>query len=336
MNDRRDSVTLEDVARASGYSRATVSRVVNGDPRVDPVIAASVEKHVAKLGYVSNPSARALAGGSSRTIGLVFAETFLELFRNPFWGQLVEPVSNVLWQENYQVSFLVNDRARHDQVLTYLRQRHVDGVILMSLTTESDLTNALAREGFPCVVVGEPEAGVLVPAIDMDNVAVGRLAAERLLEAGAKHPVAIAGRTDMRVSDRRISGFTAGLRNAGIRLASTRVKAGDFTEDGGAAAMAELLATHPDLDAVFAANDRMAIGAMNVLQELGRKIPAEIKVVGVDGSGLGELPRPRLTSVGGDWTAFGHSMAQLMLGALRGDAPTTVLHHPTLIDRDSC
>ena len=130
MSSRQTSVTLEDVAEASGYSRATVSRVVNGDPRVDPLIVAAVTKAVDKLGYVSNLSARSLAGGSSNTIGLVFMESFRDLFRNSFWGEVVDAVSTILWSANYQVAFLVDDRARRDRVLAYLRQRHVDGVIL--------------------------------------------------------------------------------------------------------------------------------------------------------------------------------------------------------------
>ena len=99
--------------------------------------------------------------------------------------------------------------------------------------------------------------------------------------------------------------------------------------------MRALLQSRPKLDGVFAESDRMAIAAIGVLQDSGRQVPGDVAVVGVDGSSMGELMRPRLTSVGADWPAIGHELAEMTLGSIRGDAPTKVLHLPRLIERDS-
>ncbi len=328
-------MTLEDVAKASGSSRATVSRFVNGDPRVSPRTADKISKAIETLGYVSNPSARALAGGTSKTIGLVFMESFRDLFRNSFWGEVVDAVSDVLWSENFQVAFLVNDRAKQDKVRAYLQQRHVDGVIVMSTSTERDLSATLTQEGFPCVVFGGVPGSGSVPTVDVDNTAVGAMAAGVLLKRGVRRPVVIAGRDDMQVSEVRVRGFIEEMKVAGITITPRDIASGGFTEEGGAAAMRQLARSHPDLDGVFAASDRMAIAAMDVVQDYGRRVPEDVAVVGVDGSSLGDLVRPGLTSIGADWTAIGHELAEQMLGALAGDPPTAVLHQPQLVQRHS-
>lgn len=335
MNRRRTPVTLEDVAEACGYSRATVSRVVNGDPRVNPAIARAVEKAVASLGYVSNQSARALAGGASMTVGLVFLESFRDLFRNPFWGEVVDSLSTVLWKANYQVAFLVNDGSERNRVRAYLRQRHVDAVIVMTSPNDATLIRDLVAEGLPCTVFGSPPLDLAIPAVEIGNIQMGAIAAERLFAKGSRRPVMIAGIPDSEASVMRVDGFLTRARELGLHVSEGEVLPGHFTEAGGAKAMRQLLASHPDLDAVFAASDRMALGAMEVLEDEGRRIPEDIKVIGVDGTAMGELARPKLTSIGADRQAIGHDLAELTLKALRGEEPSRIVRFPHLVERET-
>lgn len=333
MAKRSARVTLEDVARESGYSRATVSRVVNGQASVDPAIAAAVQAAVTRTGYSVNAAARSLAGGASHNIGLVFAEGFRELFQNPYWGEVVEGLSGVLTEHGYRETFLVRDH--RNQLTGLLAHRGLDAVIIMSPEPQDRIETELLRLGIPTVVFGRPTRPRRTPSAAIDEEASGALAAARFAALGRRNPVVIAGRPDMQVSERRVNGFVSTLAGHGITVAPERVAKGDFTLDGGHRAMHALLAGRRAVDAVFACSDRMALGALQALHERGLAVPADVAVIGVDGTALGEQAQPRLTSVGADLFAIGQELARLALAAIAGEPPTSAQFEPTLIQRES-
>lgn len=331
MVRRTAAVTLEDVARASGYSRATVSRVVNGQANVDPAIAAAVQRAIKRTGYAANSAARTLAGGASHNVGLVFVEGFRELFRNPYWGEVVEGIAHTLGAHGYRASFLVRDEGR--QLDTALVQRAVDAVIVMSPGADDRLERRLSRSGIPTVVFGQAVDARRHASALIDEEAAGALAASVLQAAGRTHPVVITGRVDMQVSERRVAGFAAAW--LGAPLATARQAVGDFTVEGGYRAMRELLRRNRAVDAVFACSDLMALGALQALHEAGRPVPDSVAVVGVDGTVLGEQAQPRLTSIGADLEALGRELGALTLEAIAGDPPRSALFTPRVVRRES-
>ncbi len=333
MTKTRKPVTLEDVALASGYSRATVSRVVNGRSSVDPEIARAVQAAIRRTGYSVNTAARTLAGGASRNVGLVFAEGFRELFQNPYWGEIVEGLSAELAGHGYRETFLVRDQQH--RLDDYLAQRTLDAVIIMSPEPGDGLEGRLLRLGIPTVVFGQPSRPLRTPSVMIDEEGSGAIAANHLLAQGRHHPVIIGGRPDMQVSQRRVNGFTDACTRAGIRLGPGRVADGDFTAAGGYRAMHALIDAHDDVDAVFACSDRMALGALQALHEAARQVPAEVAVVGVDGTVLGEQSQPRLTSVGADLEGLGHELGTLTLEAIQGAKARTARFDPALVRRES-
>ena len=321
MSGPPSPVTLEDVARASGYSRATVSRVVNKHASVDKQIAQKVDEAIEALGYVTNPSARALAGGATMT--------------NPYWGAVVEGISAVLWEAEYQIVFLIRDELQRRRVETYLMQHHVDGVVLVSAPRDDDLESTLVKRGFPVVLCGTPFDPSAMSSATIDELQVGRVAAQRLVARGCRNPVVISGRDDMRESHIRPQSFVDSVGDSGIILSPDRILSGDFTEAGGSRAMSELLDRVPDLDGVFACSDRMAIGALNELHERGRRVPDDVALIGVDGTLLGDSARPRLTSVGCNMHGLGRELAALILGAIQGDSVKRVIFPPYLVVRET-
>lgn len=333
MPKRSTRVTLEDVALESGYSRATVSRVVNGQASVDPAIVAAVQAAVAKTGYSANAAARSLAGGASHNIGLVFAEGFRELFQNPYWGELVEGLSGLLTERGYRETFLVRDQ--RNQLDGLLAHRGLDAVIVMSPEPNDRIERELLRMGIPTVVFGHASSPKRTPAAAIDEERSGALAAERFIATNRRHPVVIAGRSDMQVSQRRVDGFVATMAAHGPAIAGDRIANGDFTLDGGYRAMHALLAGRRTVDAVFACSDRMALGALQALHERGLAIPDDVAVIGVDGTALGEQAQPRLTSVGADLVAIGQELGRLALEAIAGEPPHTSRFEPTLVQRES-
>ena len=333
MARQRIPVTLEDVARASGYSRATVSRVVNGLGSVDPAIAAEVREAIRRTGYSVNTAARTLAGGSAHMVGLLFAESFRELFQNPYWGEIVEGLSATLAERDYRESFLVRDHQH--RLDDYLAQRSLDAVVIMSPQPQDRLESRLVKLGIPVVVFGEPRDARKTSAAMIDEERTGALAAQLFAETGRRHPVVISGREDMQVSRRRVAGFADACARTGIRLAEGRITSGDFTVDGGHHAMNALLSRQRRIDSVFACSDRMALGALRALHERGLRVPDDIAVIGVDGTVLGEQAQPQLTSVGADLAAIGRELGNLTLEAIASQPSRRVVFEPNLVRRVS-
>ncbi len=333
MPKPRKPVTLEDVARASGYSRATVSRVVNGQSSVAPEISRAVRTAIRRTGYSVNAAARTLAGGSSRNVGLVFAEGFRELFQNPYWGEIVEGLSAELSEHGYRETFLVRDQQH--RLDDYLAQRTLDAVIIMSPEPGDGLEARLLRLGIPTVVFGQPLRPARTSSAMIDEEESGAIAARHLVALGRRRPVVIGGRPDMQVSERRVNGFLSAWNANRTHIARHHVADGDFTTAGAYTVMKSLLAAVPDLDCVFACSDRMALGALQALHEQARRVPADVAVVGIDGTLLGEQSQPRLTSVGADLEGLGHELGALTLTAIGHAKPRTALFAPTLVRRET-
>jgi DNA-binding LacI/PurR family transcriptional regulator len=176
------------VAELAGVSIATVSRALNGSPRVLPATQALVEEAVAQLGYVPNPAARSLVTGRTSTIALVVSEPESRLFSDPFFASVVHGISSAIADGDLQlVLLLAHTEREHVKVERYVRQGHVDGVILVSLHGDDPLPRRLVQAGVPTVLSGRPpDAAQPIAYVDADNRGGGRAAATRLLERGAR------------------------------------------------------------------------------------------------------------------------------------------------------
>jgi DNA-binding LacI/PurR family transcriptional regulator len=211
------------------------------------------------------------------------------------------------------------DEAR---TIRYLTGGHVDGALLVSLHAEDPIPAALLARGVPFVFVGRPPAGTDVSYVDVDNRQGGRRATRHLLEAGRRRVATIAGPEDMPPGIDRLDGYREALREAGLGADAELVAQGDFTSEGGAAAMEELLAACPDIDGVFAASDLMAAGALGVLVATGRRVPEDVALVGYDDSPIAAATQPPLTSVRQPIEEMGPEAVHLLLDAIeRADRP---------------
>ncbi|MFD9339097.1 LacI family DNA-binding transcriptional regulator [Streptomyces sp. NPDC060028] len=322
--------TLEDVARAAGVSRATVSRVVNGVRNVDPAIQQVVQQAVAATGYVPNRAARSLVTRRSGAVALVVSgagadgagrrdEFAARVFQDPFFGRVVSGVVRALRPRGVHPVLMFAD-ADEDraQVLAYLAQGGADGALLVGTHARDPLPGMLAAAGLPAVLFARPADGVRLDHVDVRHREGGALAARHLLARGCRRLAAIGGPAEVPASRERMAGFDAA---AGSRVA---VAEGDFTLDGGERAMRALLAEQPDLDGVFAANDLMAQGACLVLREHGRRIPEDVAVVGFDDSSAATACRPRLTTVRQPVEDMAAEMVRLLLDRVSDPAPNSL------------
>ncbi|WP_406457685.1 LacI family transcriptional regulator [Streptomyces sp. NBC_00876] len=356
--------TLEDVARAAGVSRATVSRVINGVRNVDPVIQEAVRRAVDLTGYAPNRAARSLVTRRTDAIALVVSGAGVEsepddgtraggadaaaadfengssftaqVFTDPFFGRVVTGVVNYLRPRGMHpvLMFAETSRARED-VVSFLRQGSADGALVVSTHAEDPLPGMLTDAGLPAVLYARPARPVRISYVDLAHQDGARLAAEHLLARGCRRIATIAGPLNVPAGQERLAGFRDTMARSGHPYIP--IAEGQFTQESGEAAMERLLAEHPDLDAVFAANDLMAMGACHVLREHGRRVPEDVAVIGFDDSSAASACRPPLTTVRQPVEAMAAEMARLLIERLSkpDGAATSVIFEPALVVRDS-
>ncbi|MEU7454217.1 LacI family DNA-binding transcriptional regulator [Streptosporangium roseum] len=304
--------TLEKVAARAGVSRATASRVVNGSTRVAPQIREAVNRAVEELGYVPNQAARSLVTQRADSIALVFPEPATRVFSDdPTFAGIIRGVSLEIEEADKQlVLMLTGPDGSYHRVERYATNGHVDGVIVASMHGTDPLPGILTRRGVPVVCGGRPGVPGDLPYVDMDNIGGAERAVRHLVEQGRRRIATIAGPQDMIAGIDRLAGYRDVLRDSDRR---SIVAVGDFTRESGAVAMRQLLADDPDLDAVFVANDLMALGALRTLGRAGRAVPGDVAVVGFDDIPAAAYAEPPLTTVRQPTVEMGRRLARMVL-----------------------
>ena len=334
---RSGGATLEAVAKVAGVSRATVSRVVNGSPKVSDDVRRAVEAAVAELGYVPNRAARSLVTRRSDSIGVVIAEPSGRLFTDPFFPRVLRGISAHLASRQLQLVLLMPAAGETNATADYLAAGHVDGALLVSLHDDDPLPGRIADAGIPMVVSPRPRRALDASYVDVDNTGGAHSAVAHLAGHGRRVIATVAGPQDMAPGVDRLTGYREALREAHLEADPSLEAVADFTQEGGAAAMERLLAARPDIDAVFAASDLMAAGALAVLAAAGRRVPEDVAVAGFDDSPVAGTTRPALTSVRQPIEEMGEEMARLLVTAIEGQdrAPRRVILATQLIRRAS-
>ena len=326
--------TLEEVAALAGVSRSTASRALNGGKRVSAAAQAAVDAAIAQLNYTPNRAARSLVTRRTDSIALVIPEPDERVLTDPFFSGTLNGLSSALAGSDLQLVLIISRPGEAERTERYLRNGHVDSAVVVSHHKSDRLDTLLANSRMPSVFVGRPlnEVGRL-HYIDVDNYGGGRLAAEHLVSLGRKRIGMVAGPQDMAAGRDRLRGWVDVLEASG--LPTDMLVTSDFTADTAQDAMAELLDKHPDIDAVLAGSDLIAVGCINVLHERGRSVPDEIAVIGFDN--LGVSTSPALTTITNPVVAMsraaGHMLIELLENGER-DAQHTQFS-PELVVRAS-
>jgi LacI family transcriptional regulator len=292
--ERRAAVNIHDVAKRARVSIATVSRVVNRIPTVDPELAERVWKAVDEVGYVPNTQARALVSGRSRILGLIVSE-----ITNPFFPELVQEFENLAVAQGYEVMVGSTnyDPARTESLIRRMMQRNVDGVAVMTFGIEGELVQKLVQHGFPLVFV---DAGPDLPNVRLLKVNYGegiREAVQHLAALGHRQIAFIAGPLHMRTAATRRDAFREAMAELGLAVPAASIVEGRHTMESGKAAMESLVKAAGLPTAVICSNDMTAIGALHALDETTHKVPEDISVVGFDDIHLAQFMLPPLTTV---------------------------------------
>jgi DNA-binding LacI/PurR family transcriptional regulator len=315
----RAQPTLEEVAARAGVSRATVSRVINDSPRVSEVARAQVLAAIGELGYVPNRAARSLVTRRSNSIALIIAEPGTRLFSDPYFAGIVRGVSQGLAPTDEQLVLLMRQSADDlPRMERYLQNGHVDGVLMVSLHGDDDLPVRLQQRGVPVVVGGRPLVGGDVAYVDADNSGGAHRAVTHLIASGRTHIATITGPLDMGVGVDRRDGYRTAIVEAGAEVDPRYITEGDFGEDSGYEATRVLLHRVPEIDAIFAASDLMAVGALRALTEAGKAVPDDVALIGFDDSVAARTADPPLSTVRQPVARMGREMTRLLLDLIAG------------------
>ena len=285
-------ITSAEVAARAGVSQSAVSRVFTPGASASRKTVEKVRKAARELGYRPNALARAVVSGKSRMIGLVVA--YLE---NQFYPDVLERLSNALQEKGYHVLvFMASQTAGNiDKVVEEILDYQVDGIIAASVALSSDLSNRCNAAGVPMVLFNRSQDDGDMSAVTSDNLAGGRKVAEFLIAGGHKKIGYIAGWEGASTQRDREQGFTDGLAAANMALFAREV--GQFTMEDARQATLKMFASNPP-DAVFVANDHMAMAVMDTLRyELNLKVPEDVSVVGYDDVPTSAWPAYNLTTV---------------------------------------
>ena len=334
----RQQPTLEEVAARAGVSRATASRVLRGATNVSEHARLAVEQAASEIAYAPNRAARALVTGRSDSVAFLVAETEDRLFNDPFFLGMLRGAQSVIAEAGLQLVFTVAaTEDEHHRFIHYAAGGHVDGVLVLSLHGRDQLPQQLETHHVPTVLSGRPliEPNALY-FVDSDNVGGAAMATEHLIGIGRSRVATITGPQDMCAGQDRLLGYQQALGRADRPVRNSLVAHGTFSIASGYAAMQHLLEAEPEVDAVFAASDLTAIGAMRAITASGRRVFDDIAVVGFDDIGDAQLAHPALTTVRQPITEMGRTMAGRLLQRIGGiEAPLQTVLPVELIERET-
>lgn len=323
--------TITEVAKRAGVSISTVSRVVNGLDRVHPETRQRVLGIVETLNYQPSAFARGLAVQKTHTIGFV-----IPTISDPFYLNIVRGVEEGAASEQYSLLIVSQPFAVSNQrILELFTQRRVDGMVVVGVTVPAEAIERLKTHGFPLVLLQGGSEGVATFAVDNYGGAVA--VTDHLLNLGRKRIAYIAGSNDTPDNSDRFRGFQDALCRAGLEFDPRLFAQGDYAQDSGLRATKALLAREVPIDAIFAANDQMAMDAILVLRRQALRVPEDVAVVGFDDVPMASYVVPPLTTVRQPGYELGFGAAKAVLAALRGEVlPKETTLPVELVVRESC
>jgi LacI family transcriptional regulator len=331
-------LTLEDIAKQVGVSRATVSRVVNGFPNITPEVRTKVLEAIQETGYHPNAAARSLASQRSGVIGLMLPRSVSTFFIDPFFPQLTQGIAYGCNKNDLTLSlYLVSNKEDEEKIYPRISRRGLlDGILVQAGQPDARMMEYLATSRVPNVILGRPFAPEGANYIDVDNVSAANTATRHLIKLGHKRVATITGERDSAVTIDRLEGYKQAMKSAGFKIDESLIVEGDFTEPGGYSAMQRLLEAKPD--AVFAASDIMAVGAMNAVLAAGLRIPEDIAFVGFDDVPIATMTKVKLTTIRQPILQFGIKAVELLIDVINnGKKPARRITLETeLVIRESC
>jgi len=326
--------TMRDVAVAVGVSIQTISAVINDKPDITPQTRQRVMDAIQQLGYRPDRVARGLRTGKSHTLALIVSD-----IANPSFSTIASTAEDYAQARGYYLTVhnTHDDPLREAKYVQTAAERGIDGVILVSAEDRMDSSIVLKDADIPFVAIDRIPEGYTGLSVTLDNMKAGRLATQHLLDLGHTRIAHISGPLRLRLARERLAGLEATLQEYGLSLQAEWLCEGNWYCQEGYKAMQNMLRSSPLPTAVFAANDRMAIGAIQAIYEAGLRVPEDISVIGLDDIEVSAYHIPALTTIRQPFSLLATQAIQILLDVIEGNQPevSANLIEPILIERAS-
>jgi DNA-binding LacI/PurR family transcriptional regulator len=325
---------MRDVARAASVSIQTVSAVVNQKDGITPPTRERVRAAIKQLGYRPYSVARSLRTRQTHTIALVISD-----IANPLFSTLASAAEDYAHRFGYSLILYNthNDVMREANYVQIASERWVDGVLFVSARDEMTSLNMLDETGIPTVAIDRIPSGYTGYSVTLDNVKAGRMAAEHLVDLGHTQVAHIAGPLQLRLSRERQQGFVEALASRGLRPSAVIPSQNGWYCEAGFQAMQEILRNPEQPTALFAANDRMAIGALLAAVDAGLRVPEDLSIIGLDDIEVAAYHNPPLTTLRQSFESLATLGIQILIDLLAGKEPEqpNIIIEPELVVRRS-
>jgi LacI family transcriptional regulator len=330
-------LTLDDIAKLAGVSRATVSRVVNDHPNVSVTKREHVQQIIDETGYQPNLAARSLVSQRTKLLGLVIPRSVHGFFTDPYFPRLVEGITQACNQYGYtlSLSLFYSEEDEQEFFPRLTRKGLLDGIIVQA-TGLGERFSDISNWNVPFVFAGRPVGIMSASYVDVDNKAGAYNAVIHLTQLGYRKIATITGALSTTAGLDRLEGYRQALSDRGIGVNENLIAEGDFTEMGAYYATRNLIEHQPE--AIFCASDTMAIGVMKVLQEVGLRVPDDVALVGFDDLLPATLSGPQLTTVRQPVGRFGFQAVETLLDIIENGSqpPRRIIFDTELVIRESC
>ncbi|MGR3763161.1 LacI family DNA-binding transcriptional regulator [Rossellomorea sp. NS-SX7] len=284
--------TIKDVAKLSGVAVSTASYALNNSTKVSEETRQKVLAAAKELNYQKNGLASDLKRTSTNTIALILSD-----LSGPYYSELIKGVQDVASTNGYDLIACSSIGGAQSTAIKFLREKRVDGVIILAHNIDDKTILDSAREGFPIVVLDRSVQSEHVVQIEVDNEHGAFMATEHLIEKGSREIAYVSGPYNSHDNELRFKGYQSALEKHGIEYRSKWKVSGGFTREGGYQATKMIIAQKDVPQAIFYANDEMAIGGLQALNEKKLSVPDDISIIGFDDIQLSEYVSPPLTTM---------------------------------------
>ena len=310
------AITIKDVAILAGVSPSTVSRVIHNNPKISEDTKKIVNDAMEKLKYHPNAVARSLANSTTKTIGLILPNSSDDLFTRPFFIEAMRGISIYAQDNNYNLMycFSKSEEEEVEFIRNYINSGWVDGIVLFTARKEDKCIAYLQKRDFPFVVIGQPDNGEDILWVDNDNIQSMYNVTSYLVQKGYREIALITGPEQFAVTQHRMSGYLQALNARGLKENKDLILTGEsFSEETGYLCMNQILESDIKVEAIAAADDFLAFGAMKAMKEKNVELP----IVGFNNSPRSSFQNPTLSSVDINPVLLGKNAAELLIKNLQ-------------------
>ncbi len=319
-----NSLKIEEIAALAQVSAATVSRVLNNYPHVRPALRERVLQVIKENNYTPHAAARSLASSRTKIIGLLIPRSAVVVFADPYFPRIIQGITEACNRLGYYLMLsMVSSTVEETFYKNLLRGRHFDGVITLASDIDDPILPVVIKQNIPLVMVGNHPYFTAIVSVDVDNRQGACIAVRHLIEVGHQRIATITGPLNTMVGLERRDGFKQALMEGGRPIVPDLIVEGDFTQETGYQAMQRLLERSPRPDAVFVANDTMAIGAMRAIHDAGLRVPDDVALASFDNLPVASYVNPALTSVNQPMFETGDVAAQILIAMIEGTMPVS-------------